>query len=90
MDKVTKKDFEVWRKDNDWLLTGEGKNNEGFLQVSFMTPAGKVVFVIYDAEDNLRNFAYPMALPMPSMPQGRSPLDFRGGSSWPPGLTPPR
>lgn len=90
MDRVTKKDFEVWRKKERWLLIGEGKNNEGFPQVSFLTPAGKVIFVIYDAEDNLRNVAFPMAAPMPSMTQGRSALDFRGGSAWPPGFTPPR
>lgn len=78
MDRVTKKDFEVWRKKERWLLIGEGKNNEGFPQVSFVTPAGKVLYIIYDHEDNLRNVAFPMAPPMPSV-QSRAPFDLRGG-----------
>lgn len=85
MDRVTKKDFEVWRKKERWLPIGEGKSNEGFPQVSFLTPSGKVLFIIYDTEGegNLRNVAYPMALPVPAMSQGRSPLDFRGGGPFP-------
>jgi len=79
MDKLKKDDFEIWWKESRWLLIGQGKNNEGFDQDSFLTPSGAIVFIVYDRDGNLRNVAMPMAPPMPSTP--RAPFDFRGGQS---------
>lgn len=79
MDKLTKVAFETWRKESCWLLTGQGKNNEGLDQDNFLTPAGQLLYIIYDRDGNVRNVAMPMTVPMqmPSMP--RSPFPFPGG-----------
>jgi len=86
MDKITKTTFLAWVEENDWLKVGTGKNPEGFDQDTFLTPAGQVLFAIYDTEGNVRNVAVPMAAPMappPRMPM-RGPLDLTGGSQFPP------
>ena len=78
MDKLKKKDFETWRKESCWLRTGQGKNSEGLDQDNFLTPAGQVLFIIYDRDGNVRNVAMPVTVPMqmPSMPG--APFNFRG------------
>ncbi|MBU1067505.1 hypothetical protein KKE60_06935 [Patescibacteria group bacterium] len=78
MDKLKKDDFETWWKESRWLLIGEGKNNEGFDQDSFLTPTGAIVFIVYDADGNLRNVAMPMPPPMPRPSMPGAPFNFRG------------
>lgn len=84
MDKLTKHDFEVWRKKSRWLLFGEAKSSEGFPQQNFLTATGEIVVMIYDLDGNVRTVGKPMAQPMPSMPVPKSFLDLRGGATGPP------
>ena len=80
MDKLKKEDFETWRKESCWLLTGQGKNNEGLDQDNFLTPAGQLLFIIYDRDGNVSNVGMPMKVPMQMPSVARPPLDLRGGS----------
>lgn len=88
MEKITKHDFEVWRKKNRWLLFGEAKSSEGFPQQNFLTATGEIVVMIYDLDGNVRTVGKAMVQAMPSMPVARSLLDPRGGSTGPPGFRP--
>lgn len=77
-----KEDFVSWATGNNWLLIGTSKTPEGYPQESYLTPAGKIVFIIYDNEDRVKSVALPMP-PMP-MPQSSLPRGFPPGLGFPP------
>ena len=88
MDKMKKEDFIAWAKSEsvNWLLIGEGKSPEGYPQENYLTPASKLVFMVYDNDGFVRNLTFPIPMPTQAMPSPMSPflkglpgMDFPGG-----------
>ena len=83
MEKIKKEDFEKWVKESKWLLISEVATPNG-RQITYLSPAGQITIAIYNLNGDLQ-IAQPMPVPMPvPVPRGPSPLDFLGGSQFPP------
>jgi len=82
INQLKKEDFVAWATGNNWMPFGTSKTPEGYQQESYITPAGNIVFIIYDNDDLLKNVALPM--PPMSMPQSSMPRGFAGLSGLPP------
>jgi len=73
-----KEDFVSWATDKNWLLVLTAQTPEGYQQENYLTPEGKVVFIVYNSDDTVR-FAMPMPAPLQATQMSpRLPPDFPG------------
>lgn len=81
MNWISKKSFLVWAAKHDWLKFNDQDTPNGY-QESFLTPPGEVFFILYDAEDNVKQVAKlfpPMAMAAPTRLPG---VGFLGGQQF--------
>jgi len=75
MEKLSRETIEKWTQEHKWLQVAEGANPNG-KQITYLTPSGQDVVIVYDLEGNLFGFGHIVQVP-PQM-QGRGFLGFPG------------
>jgi len=61
--KYTKEAIKKWVEEHDWLLFATDSSSDA-QQEGYLTPAGNIVTVVYDAEGSLINVLMPVPMPM--------------------------
>ena len=82
MESIKREAFEEWLKAQDWFKINEGLNDKG-KQHHYLTPAGKIVIVQYNLQDELYQIMpWPPPQVQTQVVKGM-PMDFRGGGQFP-------
>lgn len=78
MERIKKVNFHVLVKKWDWLQLDEGKTRDGYAMEIYLTPAGRVIFIIYDNDECIKTTAMPTPPPPAVNPRPVQPLDLSG------------